>query len=183
MKIEPHVYFEIEYAEIDNKHGKQTVLNINEFKHYIQCYRPLRVVSCAFLIKRQVYFVANNRGSLGPGLTTDELKIIVAQKLTYLSDLQEYLKRNAENNNCQDVIFKNFSEFTPEEPIFFTGPYEFNGSFLPDAPIKSRPLTCRPLNSQDIVVDKNLNQIWPVKTGKPPVGLVELLSKTTEKIY
>jgi len=42
---------------------------------------------------------------------------------------------------------------------------------------------CRPLNDKDIVVNADLNQIWPTKTKKPPIALVELLNKTTEKIY
>ncbi|MBP5485902.1 MAG: hypothetical protein J6Y07_04325 [Alphaproteobacteria bacterium] len=35
----------------------------------------------------------------------------------------------------------------------------------------------------NVILDKNLNQIWPTKTNKPPVGLVELMNKTTEKVY
>jgi len=40
----------------------------------------------------------------------------------------------------------------------------------------------RALTAQDTVVDKKLNQIWPIATGKPPVSLVELLNKTTETV-
>ena len=42
-----------------------------------------------------------------------------------------------------------------------------------------RPLTLY----EDIVVDTNLNQIWPAATTKPPVGLVEILKKANEKVY
>ena len=41
----------------------------------------------------------------------------------------------------------------------------------------------RSLTAEDTVVDKNLNQIWPVATHKPPIALVELLKKTTEKVW
>ena len=44
-------------------------------------------------------------------------------------------------------------------------------------------VNCKPLSEENIVVDENLNQIWPAKTNKPPVGLVELLNKQTEKVY
>lgn len=47
--------------------------------------------------------------------------------------------------------------------------------------VQYRPLTQNGITN-DIVIDTNLNQIWPVATGKPPVALVELLNKTTEKV-
>ena len=41
----------------------------------------------------------------------------------------------------------------------------------------------RSLNQNEIIVDKNFNQIWPDKTNMPPISLIELLNKKTEKIY
>ena len=38
------------------------------------------------------------------------------------------------------------------------------------------------LKQNDIVVDNNLNQLWPINTGKPPVGLIELLNNKNEKV-
>ena len=40
----------------------------------------------------------------------------------------------------------------------------------------------RPLTMQDRVVDKNLNQIWPLDTRETPVGLKKLLEQTTENV-
>jgi len=40
----------------------------------------------------------------------------------------------------------------------------------------------RPLTMQDRVVDKNLNQIWPLDTRETPIGLKKLLEQTTEKV-
>lgn len=40
----------------------------------------------------------------------------------------------------------------------------------------------RPLTMQDRVVDKNLNQIWPLDTRETPMGLKKLLEQTTEKV-
>ena len=37
------------------------------------------------------------------------------------------------------------------------------------------------LSSNDIVVDKNMKQIWPVVTGESPVKLVKFLTKSREK--
>lgn len=41
----------------------------------------------------------------------------------------------------------------------------------------------RSLNQNEIIVDKNFNQIWPDKTNIPPIAMIELLNKKTEKIY
>lgn len=40
----------------------------------------------------------------------------------------------------------------------------------------------RPLTMQDRVVDKNLNQIWPLDTRETPAGLKKLLEQTTENV-
>ena len=47
--------------------------------------------------------------------------------------------------------------------------------------VKYRPLTQDGIIN-DVVIDANLNQIWPVATGKPPVALIELLNKTKEVV-
>ena len=49
--------------------------------------------------------------------------------------------------------------------------------------IKWETVSYRPLSDKDIVVDKNLNQLWPEKTGSLPVGLVELFNRGTEKVH
>ena len=36
---------------------------------------------------------------------------------------------------------------------------------------------------KDIVVDENMNQIWPEKTGKFPVGLTQLFNQSAEKVH
>ena len=187
MRIEPVVTFVVEYAEPEDYGHQETIKNIDGLKQYINCQGLGRHVSYALSIKRQLYFLADDRYVLKDNnnqkITTDIIKIIVAQKLTYFSDLQEYVRENALGKDCQDVNFKNFAQYKSDKPIFFTGKYEYNGSFLPNAPVAKRPLSCRPITQEDIVVDKNLNQIWPAKTNKPPVGLVELLNKQTEKVH
>ena len=43
---------------------------------------------------------------------------------------------------------------------------------------------CRPLNENDIVVDSNLNQLWPLKgAGKTPNEIIALLKKKNEVIH
>lgn len=191
MKIESNVHFVVKYVEPDNYSCTENIENLDGLKHYIDCQGLGRKVSYALNVSRQVYFIAKNNNYHNllkqcngkKDIITDSFTFIIADKLTYLEDLQKYLLKNALLHNCQDVKLKNFAWFDAKKPIFFTGPYEYNGSFLPDADIKDRPLICRPLTDTDIVLNKNLHQIFPKKTGKIPRQLVQLFKKTTEKIY
>ena len=46
--------------------------------------------------------------------------------------------------------------------------------------LKHNILQCKRLSDKDVVVDKDMNQIWPVVTCKAPVELVKFLTKTRE---
>lgn len=181
MEIKTYVYFNVKYVEPENYGQSGSINNIDDLKNYISCQGLGRKVSYTLQLERTVRVVADDKYP-GQVIPTDTFTFVVADKLTYFGDLQAYVKKNAVGNRCQDVNFKNFAQFSLDKPIFFTG-HEHNGSFLPDAPVAKRPLSCRPITAKDIVVDKNLNQIWPAKTNKPPVELVELLNKQTEKVY
>ena len=181
MKIKTYVYFNVKYVEPENYGQSGSINNIDNLKNYIYSQRLGDKVSYSLCVTRTVQIVADNNCP-GQIIPTGTFTFIVADKLTYLGDLQAYVKKNAVGKECQDVNFKNFAQFSLDKPIFFTG-HEYNGSFLPNAPVAKRPLSCRPITQEDIVVDKNLNQIWPAKTNKPPVELVELLNKQTEKVY
>ena len=191
MQIEPNVTFVVKYAEPENYRYEENVKNIDGLKQYIKCQRLGDEVSYALNVTRQVYFVAivsngNYQYKLsqndGKDIQTDAANIIVAKKLTYLSDLQEYVKKNASGEMCQDVMWKNFAQFDLTKPIFFTGQYEHNGSFLPGAPVKERLLVARPLTQDDIVVDEDCNQLWPIKTNKIPAVLRTMFNKKTENL-
>ena len=192
MNITVHLYFYIKMIEpIDHKYV-EAVKDIECLKNevfYLSRAELLSKVSCKFTVTRELSMFAGNQALKSANdrpIITDSFDFIVADKLTYIKDLKEYLNKNFEKSSSdtpQDVIFKNFSQFKRNQPIFFTGPYEYNGSFLPDAPLKERPLTCRPLTDKDVVVNTKLQQIWPKATGKTPPALIELLNKTTEKIY
>ena len=60
-------------------------------------------------------------------------------------------------------------ELEPDTPVYIEK-YDKHDAFV------------RPLTMQDRVVDRNLNQIWPMATGQIPVGLKKLLEQTTEKV-
>jgi len=194
MKIEPNVHFVVKYVEPNNYDYDENIKNIDDLKQYIHCQLLGSKVSYSLNVSRQVYFVAkndnryhllkqyNDEKKAGQDIITDSFTFIVADKLTYFDDLQKYLLKNSLIDECQDVVLKNFAWFNAKKPIFFTG-NEYNGSFLPDEPLKDRPLVCRPLTEKDIVLNTNLHQIFPKKTGRIPEQLVQLFNKTTEKIY
>ena len=194
MKIEPKVVFNIKYIEPDHYGHEENIKTIQDLKNFIYCQRLGDVVSYALNVSREVYFYAQTDEKQqhhvltsyhgGKNIITDNFKFIVADKLTYFGDLQKYLLKNSSSNNCQNVELKNFVWFDAKKPIFFTGAHEYNCNLVYGSPsVENRPLVCRPLTEKDIVLDKKLQQIFPKKTGKIPEQLVQLLSKTTEKIY
>ncbi|MBO4700369.1 MAG: hypothetical protein J5620_01325 [Alphaproteobacteria bacterium] len=98
------------------------------------------------------------------------LSIILSttDKLLYASDIEPMF--NAEFPN---FLLKNKKFIDMSRPIYLE---YFDGQ---DA--KYRPLA-QDGYTNDIVVDTALNQIWPVKTGQPPVALTQLMSRTIEKV-
>lgn len=112
-------------------------------------------------------------------LPTEKFRFFVSNKLLYLRDVKRYLQKDSTLKTLNIQVADKIKQDTPvlfRELAYY--PYS-------DSPKKKREnrFDVRPLTEQDVVVDKKLNQIWPEKTGKLPVGLVELLAKQTEKVY
>ena len=193
MELTSNVIFILEMTNPIEYEYKETIRadgydHFIELQHMIDCIGLVNKVPCTFNVARQINFITDGYRTLtadGQNIITDSFEFIVADKVPYIEDLQQYLLKNSGQGTkpCQEVHFKNFAQFNTSRPIFFTGPYEHNGSFLPDQPLEKRPLTARPLTNQDVVLDKELNQIWPVSTNKPPKELLELLVKTKEEIH
>lgn len=196
MKIEPHVNFvlemvepgELKRSEVFWTGSTDDATPMEALQSRLRSIHLLDLVPCAFNLKRNVYIWAQNVGFLknnnGQDITTDSFKFIVADKVPYFADLQQYLLQNSRNGErkCQDVHFQNMAQFDITQPILYNGPYEYNASFLPDRPLNERPLMVRPLTKKDIIVDRKLEkQIWPV-VGKFPQELFAILAKTKEKI-
>ncbi len=114
---------------------------------------------------------------------TDETFEFIMPKILYPNDIKKYLLEH----------YGSTFNFKPDEsmnnsPMTFSVHNESSvglRSFATDAPsiIKWETVSYRPLSEKDIVVDKNLNQIWPEKTGSLPVGLVQLFNRGTEKAH
>ena len=96
-------------------------------------------------------------------MVTDKYKILVGDRLIYPCDIDTFLK-----NQYSKTFNFNLAE-TENKPVMLDGVPGHcfvRWHYLTDA---------------DIFVErKTLNQILPFKTGKPPVGLVELFNKKIE---
>ena len=114
---------------------------------------------------------------------TDETFEFIMPKILYPNDIKKYLLEH----------YGSTLNFKPDESMNNT-PMTFSvhnqsavglRSFATGAPsiIKWKTVSYRSLSDKDIVVDENMNQIWPEKTGKLPVGLVGLFNRGTEKVH
>ena len=108
----------------------------------------------------------------------------VTQKLMYPDDVRKLL---VQKYNC---VF-DFDNTRREEniPVRSFHANEHSSIGLRDkqtgAPsnISWLTITCDQCRPTDIVIDKNLHQIWPETTGTFPQTLLRLLSKTTQKVH
>ena len=96
---------------------------------------------------------------------TDKYKILVGDKLIYPNDIDAFLKDQYKNTFNFDL------KKTENKPVMLDG-------------VPGHCFVRWHYLDDDVFVEREtLNQIWPVKTGTPPVGLVELLNQKTEKVY
>ena len=111
------------------------------------------------------------------------LDFIVADKLVYPYDVRVLLKKkydgvlDLESNKLNDGI-----------PVLYSGVTEEHQYGLKDEKGRSTILTlrhvhCRNLTDKDIVLDRNLCQIWPIKSKRPLLALEKFLHKTKENIH
>jgi hypothetical protein len=98
-----------------------------------------------------------------------EITVILSttDKLFYVADIEPLLK--------QKIV-----DFEMDKPKFIT-PKPIYLSSVEGNNVKFRPLKNHAV-AKDIIIDTNLNQIYPIATNEPPLVLTEMFSKTTEKI-
>ena len=117
-------------------------------------------------------------------LKREGFDFIVSDKLTYPRDVRETLIKKYGST----LGFDNERKWDENKPVFMDGIIENTRYGLRDsktgAPTQytMRDVVCYPLTDKHIVMDGNLNQIWPEKTGKTPTVLTELLMKNAIKI-
>lgn len=117
-------------------------------------------------------------------LARDGFDFIVADKLIYPKDVRTILKNKYGNT----IDFDTNRKWDEKQPVFLDGVIENTRYGLRDsntgAPTQYtiRSVVCYPLTDKHIVINKNLSQIYPEKTGKIPTVLTELLSKNAIEI-
>ena len=128
----------------------------------------------------------------------EKINLIVADTLMYPKDVREILTK--QYGTILD--FDKIQKWDEIQPVYFGTVNKetklglrkntrlgMNSIDLSDSAVGNPTrynlyrVNCRYLNNKDIVVDEHLNQIWPEKTDKMLVSLVELLSKTKEIIH
>lgn len=110
-------------------------------------------------------------------IETDAKIELVLPTLMYPNDVVEYLiKKYGRRFNFKP------ENFDPKTPVFLDVSEHISvgtriSEFSMPSYKKWHTVNCKPLSEKDIVVDKNLNQLWPIATGKPPVGLLKLFNQ------
>ena len=127
------------------------------------------------------FFIPQGKQYETVAFTPEKITFTVATKLMYPHDVRELLmkKYNSVFNFNNISLDKN----TPVKN-FYVSEKNSVGLKNPDtSDIYFNWVICEQCGPTDVVVDKNLNQIWPKTTGTFPQTLLRLLSKTTEKVH
>ena len=113
----------------------------------------------------------------------EHLEFIVADKLMYPYHVRDLL--NKEYGGTLDLESK---KLAPNVPVLYSGVTEHTQYGLRDD--QGRPtiqrfryVNCRNLKEKDVVLDKNLCQIWPTKSKKPLLALEKFLHRTIETVH
>ena len=109
--------------------------------------------------------------------TTSDFNLVVTDKLQYTSDIKELFPNKSVVNKNPSIeydlarSFPNDRKNHPDVPcVWYTLKERFCGGN-----VYLREL------GDEIVVDRNANQIWPTQTQQLPVGLIQMFDKSTEK--
>lgn len=193
MSLKSQVVFEEYTNSFYNRVMVDTKFNnIEELKEKVKdvCRKDLPT---ELTVSRSVYIIDTDKDSfpISPFnqpqelIKTQKISFTVTNKLWYPKDVLKFL--NKTYNESFGFEKKGFDKKTP---VIFDGsnlvyPEERTGMCRPDGTPTSyswKELYCRQATQNDIIVDHDLNQIWPKKTNKPPKLLLDLLAKTKEVI-
>lgn len=137
---------------------------------------------CKFYVDKQMYEMRLNRIVEISNLDNPkDIKSFNDKEFKFILATNDKLIDAYELRNCLNsafgISYSDYSDYGDPRgyslaggiPVYIEG---FNGN----------KANCRHLAAKDIVVDTNLNQIWPIDRNRPPVEIVNLLKKTKEKI-
>lgn len=131
-------------------------------------------------------FFGNYRGAPLQSVTvgSEGIDLIVTDKLIYPQDVRKML-----TTKYGDVLdFDTNKKWNEKQPVYFSGVTSNTQYGLRDSKTGAptsytiHSVNCRELSDTDIVINTNMNQIWPIKTNKMPTLLTELLARTTQNI-
>lgn len=171
---------ELQKAVVDGFKGGMETLSVQGKSQIVDTDKKEKATGIEqFLVDKQIKPIAI--------LSKENVDLIVADKLMYPRDVREMLKQKYGSTLDFDK-----TKYDENKPVFFRGVSERTQYGLRDsktgAPTQYtlRSVDCYPLVEKcDIVVDKDLHQIWPENEnkGNVPVALTKLLAKQKEKIY
>lgn len=160
-------------AQSDNGKIKQLSELIESMRFYCSDFTSSAKCRDGFYIDKLTYLV----------------KLCRMVKISDADDKVYFQNHNFNGGNFEFILATNDKLIYPHDiERVLKVPYFYSTKQLPaDTPVyiekyDKHNAFVRPLTMQDRVVDKNLNQIWPMATGQIPVGLKKLLEQTTEKV-
>jgi hypothetical protein len=117
----------------------------------------------------------------GVNVADEKINLVVANKLIYPKDVRKILKK--EYNSTFDMDTQKLDEKIPVKR-FNVSEQNMTGMVVNgmETHYTLHDVYCEQLTPNDVVVDKNLNQIWPIKTGMAPYKLTEMLLRKKEII-
>ena len=131
-------------------------------------------------------FFGNYHGAPLQSVTvgSEGIDLIVTDKLIYPQDVRKMLTEKYGNV----LDFDTNKKWNEKQPVYFSGVTSNTQYGLHDSKTGAptsytiHSVNCRELSDTDIVINTNMNQIWPIKTNKMPTLLTELLARTTQNI-
>lgn len=155
----------------------------NDLPFMVCIERKVNIINKDEPIPKEMHTLASRLGGTDEYTTVhlkEHFNFIVADNLMYTNDVRKILEK--QYGNTLDLDNKRLIE---EDPVFYSGVVQDHHVGLRDK--NGNPTTqtlrwviCRNLQPNDIVLNRNLREIWPNKTNKVPSELREMLAKTKE---
>lgn len=199
MKLELRVIFAYKISDKNTQIGESNSFNtiddlkkvIKNAREYFQMPYKLNVTRTVQIVEpdlqKENKFGIKEISAVQPHphiLKREGFDFIVSDKLTYPRDVREILTKKYGNI----LDFDHKRQWDENQPVFLDGVIENTQYGLRDsrtgAPTQytMRSVVCYPLTDKHIVMDSNLNQIYPEKTNKIPSVLAELLKNNAIEI-
>lgn len=161
--------------------------NLNELKEIIKKEGVSDIPYSIDIIRRVVVFNRDKKANgivyspNGVSVADEKLNLVVANKLIYPKDVRKILKK--EYNSTLDMDTQKLDEKIPVKR-FNVSEQNMTGMVVNgmETHYTLYDVYCEQLTPDDVVVNKNLNQIWPIRTGMIPYKLSEMLLRKKEVI-